>query len=202
MLTQNLISNPILILGFVISFLVAFTVHEFGHAYIAHKLGDDTAKINGRLSLNPLVHLDVIGTISLVLFGLGWGKPVPINPNNFKNPKIDSLKVALAGPLSNLIAVIIFSLILRFIPFGALFASVMYLMIEINIVLMIFNLIPIPPLDGSNILSAILPESYNEAIQELSMPLFIAFIIFALSTNYLSQFISITTNFFLSILFK
>ncbi len=140
-----------------ISLTVAITIHEFAHAFTADKLGDPTPRSQGRLSLNPLRHLDPIGTLMIIFVRFGWGKPVPIDPYNLKNPRRDELLIALSGPTSNLILAAIFSLIFRLImPIGILqyFFSIL---IFINIALALFNLLPIPPLDGSKILFNLLP---------------------------------------------
>ena len=158
----------ILILAFCVLF--SLSVHEFSHGLAAYAVGDKTAKYSGRLSLNPLAHLDPFGAICLFLFGFGWAKPVPVNPWNFKNKKGGMILTALAGPFSNFllafIAKVIYTLLggLRFssASFGFTLASVFYelayYMIMINLGLGLFNLIPIPPLDGSKVLTAILPE--------------------------------------------
>ena len=158
----------ILILAFCVLF--SLSVHEFSHGLAAYAVGDKTAKYSGRLSLNPLAHLDPFGAICLFLFGFGWAKPVPVNPWNFKNKKGGMILTALAGPFSNFllafIAMVIYTLLggLRFssASFGFTLASVFYelayYMIMINLGLGLFNLIPIPPLDGSKVLTAILPE--------------------------------------------
>ena len=150
--------------------LFSLSVHEFSHGLAAYAVGDKTAKYSGRLSLNPLAHLDPFGAICLFLFGFGWAKPVPVNPWNFKNKKGGMILTALAGPFSNFllafIAMVIYTLLggLRFssASFGFTLASVFYelayYMIMINLGLGLFNLIPIPPLDGSKVLTAILPE--------------------------------------------
>lgn len=158
----------ILILAFCVLF--SLSVHEFSHGLAAYVVGDKTAKYSGRLSLNPLAHLDPFGAICLFLFGFGWAKPVPVNPWNFKNKKGGMILTALAGPFSNFllafIAMVIYTILggLRFssASFGFTLASVFYelayYMIMINLGLGLFNLIPIPPLDGSKVLTAILPE--------------------------------------------
>lgn len=158
MLLFNLINSPLQFLFFIIAILFSLTIHEFSHALAATKLGDDTPKTMGRLTLNPIAHLDLWGTIFLLLAGFGWGKPVMINSRNFQNPALDNLTVSLAGPISNLMLAIIFGLILRFVPLPAILQSVLFIIVFYNLVFMIFNLIPIPPLDGSKILGLFLSE--------------------------------------------
>ena len=144
--------------------LYALTVHEFSHGYMAYLLGDDTAKKAGRLTLNPIKHLDPIGTIMLFIVKIGWAKPVPINPYNFRNIKRDTAYVALAGPLANFISAVIFSVIFNifkptvFMLEKNVFLLILFYTIFINIALGLFNLIPFPPLDGSKILGAFLSD--------------------------------------------
>lgn len=179
MLLFNLFSNPIIFLGFIIALLVAITIHEFAHAWMANFFGDPTAKMMGRLSLNPFVHLDLMGTIFLLLAGFGWGKPVMVNPRNFKNPKLDNLTVSLAGPLSNLILAIILGLVYRFVGLSGIVEEFIFLIIFFNLVLMIFNLIPIPPLDGSKILALFTSEETYLRLQQIGIPLLFLLIIFS-----------------------
>lgn len=148
----------------VLAFLIAITVHEFAHARAALSAGDDTAKQAGRVSLNPLDHLDPMGTMMFLFtmlsgFGLAWGKPVPINPHRFNNPRWDILKVSIWGPFSNLITALVLTLILRFVvhPFAPGYLQLMATCIIFNLGLAFFNMIPVPPLDGSKVLSALLP---------------------------------------------
>ncbi|MBN2035715.1 MAG: site-2 protease family protein [Chitinispirillaceae bacterium] len=145
--------------------LLALTIHEYAHGYVAWRLGDPTAKNAGRLTFNPIAHLDVFGTIMLMFGPFGWAKPVPVNGYNFANPKRDSLWVSLAGPASNIIAAVVFGYTYRML--GALapeaFANPQVLIffqlaILINIGIAFFNLIPVPPLDGSHILLSLLPN--------------------------------------------
>lgn len=156
---------------FIIALVVAVTVHEFSHAWMATYLGDPTAKYMGRLSLNPLAHLDPLGTIMLFLAGFGWGKPVPFSMQYLRNPRVGSALIALAGPLSNLVVALIFAIPYRYIFFNAsavisstavmaFLFQLIKTMINLNLVLMIFNLLPIPPLDGSKIFSLLLPGDY------------------------------------------
>ncbi|MGE0370209.1 MAG: site-2 protease family protein [Candidatus Dadabacteria bacterium] len=155
--------------------LLSLTVHEYFHGWTANKLGDPTAKMRGRLTLNPIAHLDILGTILMFIVGFGWAKPVPIDPRNFKDPKKDTILVAIAGPLSNLAMALAAGLALRFmIPklvSGEISSEGIYSVIVIililtlvyGIALAVFNMIPIPPLDGSRVLYGILPDRYAYA---------------------------------------
>lgn len=148
------------ILATVIGFIIAIVIHESAHAYMADQLGDPTARIEGRISLNPIKHVDLIGSIlvpGLLLltgtgFVFGWAKPVPINPYNFKKPLRDRLLVALAGPVSNLLTACVFAVAYRLSGGNVGLLTLFSAVVAINLVLMMFNLIPIPPLDGSAIL--------------------------------------------------
>ncbi len=167
---------------FIIAILVALTVHEWAHAFAADKLGDPTPRSEGRLTLNPIAHLDPLGTLLFFIVHFGWGKPVPINPRYFKNFRRDTALVALAGPLSNLIvAFIAFFLLIFFAPevlhvsspdellstvgFGAQFqafvSQVLSNVLFINLALMAFNVLPVAPLDGSKILESFIPVRYE-----------------------------------------
>ena len=147
-----------------VALILCITIHEFSHAFSAWRAGDDTPKAQGRISLNPIDHLDPMGTIMMVVsslagFGIGWGKPVQINPNNFRHPRWDNLRVSLWGPLSNMIFAFVVGLALRFWGSGMSHPVLLFsiVLVEINIGLALFNLIPVHPLDGSHILSALLP---------------------------------------------
>lgn len=154
-------------LPFALMVIISLPFHEFAHGYIANKLGDDTAYYQGRLTLNPLAHLDLFGTISMIVFGFGWAKPVPVNPTRFKcNMRLGMALTALAGPVSNLILSLIFMILskgmflLGLATENTFFFFLNWLCFQImytNIYLAFFNLLPIPPLDGSRILSYFLP---------------------------------------------
>jgi Zn-dependent protease len=187
----------IAIVGF--SLLIAITLHEFSHAMMANRLGDPTAKRLGRLSLNPIRHLDPLGTLMLFLVGFGWGKPVPINPNYFRmNPRRGMAISALAGPLSNFALAALLGVLVRvgvvdwhspwswpFYPFASWDASwvaadIIGYVILLNLILGVFNLIPIPPLDGFNIAVGILPRRQAEAVARLQQygPLLLLLLVF------------------------
>ncbi len=144
-----------------IAVLVAIIPHEMAHGFAAYLCGDETAKRDGRLSLNPLHHLDPIGTICLILFKFGWAKPVMINPNNFRNRKVGTFFVSIAGVTANFILAIISVVIIKHINVNKFFFDLLMNIFWFNIVLGVFNLIPIPPLDGSKLLFSFLPLKYE-----------------------------------------
>lgn len=148
---------------YITAILLASTIHEYAHAFVAVKLGDLTPKINGRMTINPLAHIDPIGALSLLIFRFGWSKPVPINPYNFTNPVIGTALTSLAGPVSNIIFSFILSAIGYFIiiiypPVSSSIYILLLPFLIINIALATFNLIPIAPLDGFKVVTAIIPE--------------------------------------------
>jgi Zn-dependent protease len=153
-----------------LSLIIAITIHEFSHALVADKLGDPTPRSMGRLSLNPMAHADMVGTILLPLISaftgiptIGWAKPVIIDPFNFRHPKRDEILVSIAGPLSNLLLALILSLVSNLFHVQSIF---IYLLVLINISLFVFNLIPVPPLDGSKIILNLLPSESSIKWQE------------------------------------
>lgn len=172
----------------VVPVLLALTIHEYAHALAAHRLGDNTAKDAGRLTLNPLPHLDPIGALVLFFSQLfGWAKPVPFNPANFKNPVRDSTLVALAGPVSNLIAAVAVAIILKLLIIFNVFAvippsvagnlaDILTLGILINVAIGVFNMLPLPPLDGFKVLSYFLPHRWVAASYQYSSYFFMGFI--------------------------
>ena len=200
MLLFNLISNPLQFIAFLVAILGAISIHEFAHALTANYYGDSTPKLMGRLTLNPFAHLDLWGTIFLLIAGFGWGKPVIINPQNFKNPRLDNLTVSLAGPISNLILAVILGLILRFFNLPTFVSSLLEIIIFFNLVLMIFNLIPIPPLDGSKILSLFVKEETYLVLQQIGIPILFGLIIFSQFIPIIPILMSKTVIFFFNIL--
>ena len=157
--------NPLEVLLFVAYLVLAVAVHEFAHAFASDRLGDPTARAAGRLTLNPLAHIDPVGTIVLPMFliflsggifAFGWGKPTPFDPYNFRNPRRDSAIISLAGPLSNLLLAIVISLIIHLFPYNLL--NILVPFIITNISLALFNLIPVGPLDGEKIVFGLLPR--------------------------------------------
>lgn len=155
------------LVSLIIALVVAISVHEFAHAWMSEQLGDPTARLAGRLTLNPMAHLDPFGTLFILISGFGWGKPVPFDPFNLKEPRKDAALISLAGPTSNLILSIILTVILRFLPQSGLIstggiiplvAMLLISTIHFNVSLAIFNLLPISPLDGFKVVGGILPE--------------------------------------------
>ncbi|MCX7843188.1 MAG: site-2 protease family protein [Clostridia bacterium] len=169
-ITEILLTLPGIIIG------LAF--HEFAHAAMSDRLGDPTPRNMGRLTLSPLPHIDPIGLLLIVLAGFGWARPVQVNPRYYKNPRRDEILVSAAGPIMNLLIAVLFGIVLKaFLTFGVLESLnnsmgrnlylIMYYTIWINVILMIFNLLPLPPLDGSHILANILPYRYLGIIYKL-----------------------------------
>ena len=203
MLISLLFSNPALFLVWVVAIVFGITIHEFSHAFAAYKMGDSTAKYMGRLTLNPLKHMDVVGFLMLVLVGFGWGKPVPFNPYNLRYKRFGPAIVAIAGPLANLAALIVFGLALRVIVHYTdvaaenLLVQLVLFMVQLNLILIVFNLLPIPPLDGSKILYSILPASKQNVVvflEKYGIYFLLAIVIFGSSLllwlfNYFYQII-------------
>ena len=181
----------------IIPALLCITFHELCHGLVAYRLGDNTAKDAGRLTLNPIKHLDIIGLLMMVVAGFGWAKPVPVNMNNFKNPKWGMAVTALAGPVSNIFLSIVFLFI-----FGLLYVSLLnsggageivlqmvYATAKLSCALAVFNLIPIPPLDGSKILFSLLPEKQYYSLmryERYGMIILLAIIITGTLTSFLT----------------
>lgn len=148
-------------------FLLALTVHEFAHGWVANSLGDPTARLQGRLTLNPIAHLDPIGTLAIVFIGFGWARPVPVDSRHLKRPQRDMMLIAAAGPASNLVLAVLSAFCVRMIPWSGSSPEwvwlvkpvllMLYTSVGANVILAVFNLLPIPPLDGSRVLSGLLP---------------------------------------------
>lgn len=174
----------------IIVLILSATIHEYMHGFAAYQLGDPTAKNAGRLTLNPIKHLDLFGSVilplSLLMLGssflFGWAKPVPYNPNNLQDRKYGDAKVSAAGPLANLAMAILFAVVFRFINQGTMFAYLVSEIIIINLILMVFNLVPIPPLDGSKILACFLSDKWRYKLLNLddriSMLILFVFVFF------------------------
>jgi len=173
MIFQLLFTEPILFIAIFLALVASITVHEFSHVLAARLQGDKTGEYAGRLTLNPFAHLDLFGTIAILLIGFGWGKPAPFNPYNLKYKRFGPAIVALAGPVSNFLMIIFFGLLLKF--FFPIIGENNYLtiflivLVSFNAVLMIFNLIPIPPLDGSHILEGLLGTKFANISEKLKI---------------------------------
>lgn len=209
------INNPAELIGLLLTIpgvLVAITFHEFAHAYAADKLGDDTPRIEGRLSLNPLAHLDPIGSIMLLFAGFGWGKPVTVNPRNYKRTmsmdKADAI-VSIAGPAMNFILAIILTLIYcaiyKFVGTSVIVSSTIgYILmkmlayaISINVGLGVFNLIPVPPLDGSKVIKPFLTynaKNWFENNERTFEIIFVVLWIFGILSSIISPIISVVLS--------
>lgn len=157
----NLLVNLFIFVLVAVALVVSISIHEFAHAFVANKLGDSTAKNLGRLTLNPKAHLDPVGTLLLLIVGFGWGKPVPFDPRLLKNPKRDAAIISFAGPASNLLLAVILSLIFHTVGLGWLFGIFVQLVVQYNLVLAVFNLIPVHPLDGFKVVNGLLPQELS-----------------------------------------
>jgi Zn-dependent protease len=172
MFLSLLFSSPGIAVAWLLAIVIALTVHEFSHALVGKWRGDKTAEREGRLTLNPMAHLDPIGALSFLLIGFGWAKPVPFNPYNLKNPKWDSVAIALAGPASNFLMAAIAALAIRLLVGGQIITELnllivfLFLLILVNLFLLFFNAIPVHPLDGSKLAFALLDQPQHARIRE------------------------------------
>lgn len=197
--------------------LVALTFHEVAHGFVAYKLGDPTAKHMGRLTLNPIKHIDPIGAFCMLFLRFGWAKPVPINTRFFKKPKRDMALTALAGPLSNLILAFfgcfVYSLTLRFLPgfthesfsywLAFVWVNIVYYFAWLNISLAIFNLIPLPPLDGSRIFLSMLPERQYFKVMRYEREIAVGFmLVLLLDSRLLGGYITGALSFVVNLIFN
>lgn len=188
MFLSSLLQQPINFLIILLSFLIGLTVHEYAHAYVANRCGDPTAKHQGRLSLNPFVHLDPLGILFILIVGFGWAKPVPINPDNFRK-KNDEIKVALAGIGANILLAFILGLPIRFaLLSGHLIDSspiliILEIIIGANLALAAFNLLPVWPLDGSRVVEFFLKEPLRSTYQSIGYPLLLSLLLVSQLTN-------------------
>ncbi len=201
-----LLSNPLIFLLTFGGLIISLSVHEFSHALVADRLGDPTPRMQGRVTLNPLAHLDPIGTILLLLTRFGWGKPVQFDPYNLQNPLRDSALIALAGPAANLLIAVAISLLIKthLLTGGLLYLAGSEILV-INLVLAIFNLVPVYPLDGSKVILALLPKNLAYEF-EAFMNRYGFFVLLALifpwynGASPISYLVSPALDFFLKIL--
>lgn len=177
---QTLFQSPVSFLMSLAAIIAAISIHEFSHAWAADRLGDPTPRLQGRLTLNPKAHLDPIGTLMLILFRFGWGRPVQFDPFNLKNPRRDAMLIGLAGPTSNLISAAAGALGIRLI--GQIWLiSLIAPFIVISVVLAVFNLVPVHPLDGGKIIAGLLPKETAkefEAVMRMWGTMILIFLIF------------------------
>jgi len=188
-----------ILLSYAMIILIALPVHELAHAFAADRMGDPTARWNGRLTLNPLAHLDIVGTLMILFFEFGYAKPVPVNPRNFREYKKGMIITSVAGPLSNLALSLASLAILRlllFVPSPPLFSHLAKILLlnfaQVNIFLAIFNLMPVPPLDGYRIISNFIPPRWAYSIERYQLFITIGFIVLVLGGRfgYIIQFIA------------
>ncbi len=168
-LLNLLLNDPLTFVLLAIPLLYSIIIHELAHGWVAYRMGDPTAKYAGRLTLNPIKHLDPIGTAMLFIFGFGWAKPVPVNFNQLHNTRLGLILVSSAGIIANMVFAFLAVLLLRLLhpsPSGSI-GQFLYYLAQINIILASFNLIPIPPLDGSKILMGFMPERFQYALSRL-----------------------------------
>ncbi len=185
-------------------FIMSLTLHEFGHAYAAYRLGDPTAKAMGRLTLNPLKHLDWFGLLMMFIVHFGWAKPVPVDPRWFRNPRRDMLWVALAGPAMNFLLAVISALLIRFTiapDSDSILGGVLWYTMIVNVTLAVFNLIPVPPLDGSRVLTGLLPENlavWYAGLERYSMFLLVGLFLYIqfVSPGFINTLVRPFTQFF------
>ena len=149
--------------------LFALVFHEFSHGWVANKLGDPTAKHSGRLTLNPMAHLDLFGSLMILFVGFGWAKPVPVDSRYLANPRTDMMKIAFAGPASNLLLAFIAGSLIRLTGNMGALSSMLIMFVQINIMLAVFNMIPIPPLDGSQIFSGLMIRHNPDLVVKLQI---------------------------------
>lgn len=193
-----LFGNDIIsILYFIPALLISLAVHEASHAYTAYKLGDRSQKLLGRMSLDPLAHIDILGFISIILVGFGWGKPVLVDDSSFKNKKRDNMLVAIAGPISNLVIAVFFTIILKLLYIFDVnliqnniinvLLTMIQLTIKFNVVFAVFNMLPLPPFDGSKVLMYFLPYKFKNIMDSLEKYSFFIIIILLVTgtVNYI-----------------
>ena len=182
--------------------LFALVFHEFSHGWVANKLGDPTAKYSGRLTLNPMAHLDLFGSLMILFVGFGWAKPVPVDSRYLANPRTDMMKIAFAGPASNLLLAFVAGSLIRLTGNMGVLTSMLIMFAQINIMLAVFNMIPIPPLDGSQIFSGLMIRHNPDLVVKLQIygpQILMGLILFGMLTSYspIWWFMSPFVNFFM-----
>ncbi len=185
--------------------LLTMPIHEFAHGFIATRLGDPTPHYQGRLTLNPFAHIDYVGALCIILFGVGWAKPVSVNPRNFKNAKFGMALTALAGPVANILmataSLLLGNVVIAFLPAG--FSGYIYsffsLVASTNIFLAVFNLIPVPPFDGSRILFAVLPDKYYFKVMQYERIIMFALLLI-IATDVLDAPLQVVSSFIYGII--
>jgi Zn-dependent protease len=203
--------EPIRFWSFIVAIILGITVHEFMHAYTAHRLGDDTAKLMGRLSLNPLAHLDLLGSLFLLLLRFGYGKPVPVNESRLQGGRRGGSLVALAGPFTNLVLATVCAIPLRFASLGSgnvseIYDEILSAIVVYNCLLFVFNLLPIPPLDGSRVVYGLLPpqQAYTWRSYEQYGPYILLAVVFfipaLLRFDILTPLVRVPASFLVSLL--
>lgn len=203
-----LLENPIAFVILALVLVASITIHEFAHAWMADRLGDPTPRSQGRVSLNPLVHLDPLGSLAIVLIGFGWGRPVIFDPYNLKNPVKDAALIALAGPVSNLILASVVAIALKLGLLGFLgtigAGAIVSLIVSLNVMLAIFNLVPVYPLDGEKILLALLPRTtaleYSQFMRRYGMFVLLLLLLPLSGVSPISRLISPIIGFVTSLL--
>ena len=196
------------ILGRAFFLLAIMPIHEYAHAWMASKMGDETARYSGRMDLNPFSHLDPMGSILILLTGFGWAKPVPINPNNFRERKKGIFLTSMAGPVANIVlalaVMIIYKLMLRMGLYSivAMLLNVILVMIQTSVYLAVFNLVPIPPLDGWNMLSVFLPSDKYYKVLQYQSQISLVFFVLIMFTNIITTPLSYLAGFIITFLDK
>ncbi len=203
--------QPVQFWSFIAAIVLGITVHEFMHAYVAHRLGDDTARLMGRMTFNPLAHLDLLGSLFLLLLRFGYGKPVPVNESRLQGGRRGGSLVALAGPFTNLALATICALPIRFVPFGTgavaeIYQQLLFAIVVYNALLFVFNLIPIPPLDGARVVYGLLPprQAYSWRSYEQYGPFILLAVIFfvpaLLRIDLLTPLVRVPASFIVTLL--
>lgn len=195
MMISYLLENPFLFFVLLICLVISISIHEFFHAFAAFKLGDSTPKLQGRVTLNPVSHIDPLGLAAIVFFGFGWGRPVEYDIYNLRNPKRDVLIISIVGPLSNLVLAFLCFLIISF--FGDL--GFLKILLQLNLVLFVFNLIPVFPLDGFNVVRGLLP--YNLAyrwgeLEPYGIFILIGMLVFNIPSYLINQTVTVILGMF------